>query len=754
MKGKVIGERLPRIESIAKVTGEAQYTVDLKMAGMLHGKILRSPLPHAKIKSIDISGALKLSGVYAVIASKDIPHNKFSFYQWLADKTILCMEKVRYVGDEVAAVAAIDKDTALEAIDLIKVEYKPLPAVFNVDEAMRPGAPLIWDKERNVGFNVERVFGDPDKAFRECDYVCEDRYETNQVAHCCLEVYNCIAKWDLSNRLTIWVNTQAPHTQRQEMARLLGIPIRNIRIMSSTMGGGFGSKLVTDMKLPIAAILSKKTGRPVKIENSRAEEFSTAKTRYGYTIYLKTGAKKDGRLWAREMKVIGDNGAYHDKGPATLNFSSIMFSTIYSIPNIRYEGTLVYTNKQMGTAFRGFGNPQISFACETQLDILAEKMGLDPLELRLMNANQPGQVTSCGAEITSCGMKDCMEAVAQAARWEEKRNQKGFRGIGLANMIHAGAGARFYGYNAADAFVKLSDDGTVTLITSALDMGQGAHTAMAQIVAEELGVSMKEINVVSNDTDITPYDLGSWGSRSTFMNGNAALDAARNAKKEIIAVASEMLEADPDDIVLEEGKIFVKGSSDKYSFAELGDYAVNKRGSPISGKGRFVDKLPPGYTIQQAFAKNMPTWAFATQAAEVEIDEETGEVKVLGIVAAHDTGKTINAAMAEGQIEGAIVQGIGFALMEKLILNNGKVVNDGFLDYKIPTIGDVPEIETILIETDDPYGPFGAKGIGEPGLVPTAPAIVNAIYNATGIRIKELPITPEKILRALKEKQR
>lgn len=754
MKGKVIGERFPRIESIAKVTGEAQYTVDLKMAGMLHGKILRSPLPHAKIKSIDISKALKLSGVYAVIASKDVPSNKFSFFQWLADKTILCMDKVRYVGDEVAAVAAIDKDTTLEAIDLIKVEYEPLPAVFNVDEAMRPGAPLIWDKERNVGFNVERVFGDPDKAFRECDYVCEDRYETNQVAHCCLEVYNCIAKWDLSNRLTIWVNTQAPHTQRQEMARLLGIPIRNIRIISSTMGGGFGSKLVTDMKLPIASILSKKTGRPVKIENSRAEEFSTAKTRYGYTIYLKTGAKKDGRLWAREMKVIGDNGAYHDKGPATLNFSSIMFSTIYSIPNIRYEGTLVYTNKQMGTAFRGFGNPQISFACETQLDILAEKMGLDPLELRLMNANQPGQVTSCGAEITSCGMKECMEAAVQAARWKEKRNQKGFRGIGLANMIHAGAGARFYGYNAADAFVKLSDDGTVTLITSALDMGQGAHTAMAQIVAEELGVSMKEINVVSNDTDITPYDLGSWGSRTTFMNGNAALDAARNAKKEIIAVASEMLESNPSDIILEEGKIFVKGSSDKYSFAELADYAVNKRGSLISGKGRFVDKLPPGYTIQQAFAKNMPTWAFATQVAEVEIDEETGEVKVLKIVAAHDTGKTINAAMAEGQIEGAIVQGIGFALMEKLILNNGKVVNDGFLDYKIPTIGDVPEIETILIETDDPCGPFGAKGIGEPGLVPTAPAIVNAIYNATGIRIKELPITPEKILRALKEKQR
>jgi 4-hydroxybenzoyl-CoA reductase alpha subunit len=753
MKGKVIGAALPRIDSIAKVTGEAQYTVDLKMPGMLHGQILRSPLPHAKIKSIDISKAAELKGVHAVITAEDVPLNKFSFFQWLADKTILCSDKVRYVGDEVAAVAAIDEDTAEHALDLIEVEYEPLPAVFSVEEAMRPGAPLIHDKEKNVGFRVERLFGDPDKAFEECDYICEDKYVTDQVSHCTLEVSNCIAKWDPSGRLTIWANTQAPHTQRQEVARILGIPIRNVRIINSYMGGGFGSKMVMDMKLPIAAILSKKTGRPMKIENSRAEEFSTAKTRYGYTIYIKTGAKKDGRLWAREMKVIGDNGAYHDKGPATLNFSSMMFGTLYNIPHLRYEGMLVYTNKQMGTAFRGFGNPQIAFACETQLDVLAEKMGMDPLELRLKNANQPGQVTFCGAEITSCGMKECMEATAQVIRWKEKRNQKGLRGVGLANMVHTGAGGRFYGYNATEAFVKLSDDGTVTLITSALDMGQGAHTVMAQIVAEELGISLKDINVISHDTDLTPYDLGSWGSRATFMNGNAVLEAAKNAKKEIVEVASQMLEANPDDIVLEDGKVFIKGSPDKYALAEIVDYAVNKRGAPISGRGRFVDKLPPGYTIMEAFAKNIPTFAFGTQAAEVEIDEETGQVRVLNMAAAHETGKTINTLMAEGQIEGAVVQGIGYALMEGLTLENGKVINDGFLDYKIPTIDDIPEIETILIETDDPHGPFGAKGIGEPGLVPTAAAIVNAIYNAAGIRMKDLPMTPEKILKALKEKQ-
>jgi len=753
MTWKVIGKGLPKIDSISKVTGEAQYTVDLKLPGMLYGNILRSPLPHAKIKSIDTSRAEELQGVHAVITAKDVPLNKFSFFQWLADKTILCSDKVRYVGDEVAAVAAVDEETALEALSLINVEYEPLPAVFDVEGAMNPGAPLIHDKEKNIGFHVERLFGDPDKAFEECDYICEDRYVTGQVSHCCLEVSNCIVKWDSSGRLTIWTNTQAPHTQRQEIARILGIPIRNVRIINSTMGGGFGSKLVIDMKLPIAAILSKKTGCPVRIENSRVEEFSTAKTRYSYTIYVKTGAKKDGRLWAREMKVIGDNGAYHDKGPATLNFSSMMFGTLYNIPNIRYEGNLVYTNKQMGTAFRGFGNPQIAFACETQLDVLANKIGMDPLELRLRNANQPDQMTFCGAEITSCGMKECMEAAARAIGWEEKRRGKGLRGVGLANMVHTGAGGRFYGYNAADAFIKLSDDGTVTLITPAQDMGQGAHTVMAQIVAEELGVNLEDINVISNDTDLTPYDLGSWGSRTTFMNGNAVLDAARNTKKEIITVASEMLEAIPDDIILEGGRVFVKGSSDQYSFSELADYAINRRGVPISGKGRFVDKLPSGYTIKEGFAKNIPTFAFGTQTAEVEIDEETGEVKVLKVVAAHETGTTINTLMAEGQIEGSVVQGIGYALMEGLTLKNGKVINDGFLDYKIPTIGDIPEIETILIETNDPHGPFGAKGIGEPGLVPTAPAIANAIFNAAGIMIKELPIIPEKILKALKEKK-
>jgi len=757
MKTCVVRRGLPRIDAVPKVCGEALYTVDLKLPGMLIGKILRSPHPHARIRSIDTSAAKALDGVLAVVTHEDMPDTIFSFMQFLADKHILAREKVRYVGDEVAAVAAVDADTAEKAISLVKVDYELLPPVLSIEDAMEPGAPLVHeDKESNLGFEIERLFGDPDKAFAEADYVVEGTYVTHDLAHTCLEVSNCVAKWDKKARLTVWTNTQAPHTQRQELARLLDIPRRDVRVISSYMGGGFGSKLVTDMKAPIASVLSRLTGRPVRIVNTRSEEFTTAKTRYPYTMRVKTAANKDGRIVARDLLVTGDNGAYHDKGPATINFSAMMFGTLYNVPNIRAVGRLVYTNRQMGTAFRGFGNPQMAFATESQLDELAEKMGMDPLELRMRNANQPMQTTHCGAEVDGCAMTECMEVAAERIDWEKKRNDKGRtvrRGVGLANMVHTGGGGRFYGYNSAEAFIKLSDEGTATLITSALDMGQGAHTAMAQIAAEELGLKLSDVIVLSNDTDLTPYDLGSWGSRATFMNGNAVFDAARDAREALVVAAAEMLEVEPEEILVEESKIWVKGSDEMHDIGEIVDHSVNEHGWTISGTGRFVDKLPEGYTIKSAFAKNIPCFSFGTQAVEVEVDEETGQVHVLKVVAAHETGTTINQLMAEGQIEGSVVQGIGFALMERLIHDEGRIVNDRFLDYKIPNIGDIPEIEAVCVESEGTKGPLGAKGIGEPGLVPTAPAIANAVYDAIGVRFHELPITREDVVRALKEKR-
>jgi 4-hydroxybenzoyl-CoA reductase alpha subunit len=749
----IIGKNVPRIDAITKVTGEAKYTCDLKLPAMLWGKILRSPYPHARILNIDTNKAERLIGVRAVITSRDVPKTRFSFVQTLADKQVLCHDKARYMGDEIAAVAAIDPETAEEALELIRVDYEELPAVFDPEEAMSLPAPRVHEKEGNIAYEFHKSFGDVNRAFDQCEVVCEDRYETPQVAHCCMETSNCIAQFDSNGHLNMYVNTQAPHTQRQELARILGIPEGKIRVINSHMGGGFGSKLVTDMKQAIAACLAMKTSRPVKIVNTRQEEFTTAKTRYPYIVYAKTGVTKDGRILARELKVIGDNGAYNDKGPSTLSFGSIMFNVLYDVPNTRFDGTLVYTNKQSSTAFRGFGNPQFTFATESQLDDLAVRLKMDPLELRLRNLNKSNSRTTTGATITSCGMQECMESAASAIGWKEKRQSpKKHRGIGLANMVHSGAGSRYYGFNSNDAFVKMADDGTVSVITSALDMGQGAQTIMAQIVAEELGVPMEDIRILTNDTDLTPYDLGSWGSRSTFVCGNAVRMAAKEAKRELLEVAGEMLEATPQELVVQNGLISVIGSPDiGISVAEVIRYSVSKKASSVSGKGRFIDKSAAGSDLNEGYASHIPTFCFATQAAEVEVDTETGKVNVLKIVAAHDTGTAINPMSAEGQIEGGVIQGVGFTLMEKLSVKNGRVENSSFLDYKIPTSDDIPEVEAILVETEDPAGPFGGKGIGETGLVPTAPAIANAIFDAIGVRFKELPITPEKILRALKK---
>jgi len=752
----VIGKNVPRIDSIPKVTGEARYTCDLKLPGMLWGAILRSPHPHAKILRVNLERAKGLTGVRAVITAEDVPQNRFSFIQALADKNIFCREEARYIGDEIAAVAAVDRDTAEEALQLIEVEYEPLPAVFDPEAAMAPDAPRVHDRENNIVYEFHKSFGEVDKAFELCDVVCEDRYLTHQLAHCCMETSNCIAQVDSSGGLTLYVNTQAPHTQRQELARILGLPIGKIRVVNSNMGGGFGSKLVMDMKGPIAACLSMRTNKPVKIINSRQEEFSTAKTRYPYIMDIKVGATKEGRILSRQARVIVDNGAYNDKGPSTLSFASMMFNVLYDVPNTQFDACLVYTNKQFGTAFRGFGNPQIAFATECQLDDLAKRLKMDPIELRMKNLNKPNSMTTHGARITSCGMQECMEVSAKAIGWSEKRREpKKFRGIGMANMVHSGAGSRYYGFNSNDAFVKIADDGTVTLITSALDMGQGAQTTMAQIVAEELGVKMESLKVLTNDTDLTPYDLGSYGSRATFICGNAAKLAARDARKELVFVAGEMLEANPEDLVVKNGVVHVAGSPGKsIPVAEIVQYSVSKKGSSISGRGHFVDTLASGADITAGYLTHIPTFAFATQMAEVEVDPETGKVKVLKIVAAHDTGTAINPVSAEGQIEGGVVQGFGYALMEKLSVKDGRVENISFLDYKIPNSGDIPDIETILVETEDPDGPFGAKGVGEPGLVPTAPAIVNAIYDAIGVRFKELPVTPEQVLKALRDRHR
>lgn len=667
----VLGKPLPRIDAWAKVTGEIRYLDDIRIPGMLYGKILRSPHAHARILSIDTSMARAIPGVRAVITAEDTPGIKFSFFQALADKLPLCRDKVRYAGDEVAAVAADDVETAEEAIEHITVEYEVLPAVFDPEEAMKQGAPLIHEeRESNIAFEGHKSFGDIEKGFRESDYIFEDRYVTSRVTHCCLETHGCIACFDQLGKLTILSPHQAPHTIRQEIARIMDLPLSRVRIVQTPVGGGFGQRLVTDMKEPVAAILSRLTGRAVKIVNTREEEFSTARTRYPYIVEVKTGVRKDGRIMARQARVIIDNGAYNDKGPATLNYAGECFAVLYNIPHIKYDGYGVYTNKQFGTAFRGFGNPQVTFASESQLDDIAEKLGMDPCQLRLKNANKPGDTAASGAKITSCGLIECIEKAAERSGWKEKRRKPAdpvdgrCRGIGMAAMVHTGAGGRFYGYAATDTFTKISEDGNVTVISPAVEIGQGATMVVAQITAEVLGLDPKEITVINTDTEIVPYDLGAWGSRTSFICGNAAKSAAESAKKEVMEAAAKMLDKKPEELQAKEGKIFVKDSPEVgVTFQEVAAFAVSKLGYPLSGRGRYWDPLAPQVGIDKKYGHHLPTFAFACQV--VEVDTLTGQVDVVKVTAAHDTGRTINSQMAEGQVEGSILQGLGYALSEE-----------------------------------------------------------------------------------------
>jgi 4-hydroxybenzoyl-CoA reductase alpha subunit len=753
-----IGNRRHNIESIDKALGCAKFLPDLELPRMLYGRILRSPLPHAKILNIDTSKAERLLGVKSVISAHDTPRIKFCSYLHLpGNKLPLEDEKVRFVGDEVAAVAAIDEDIAREAVELIRVDYEELSSVYDPEEAMRSGAPQIHaEAQNNISSYVKREFGNIGEGFKISDYIFENRFETSAVSHCFMETTGCVAQFDLSCNLTVWLTTQSPFHLRKQLALVLNIPMSKIRVNKLYIGGGFGGKTAL---LPVEAIcvfLAKKSGRPVKLINTREEQFATGRMRYPMIIELKTGVKRDGSLIARQARVITDNGAYDNKGASITASTCGRFVQLYKVPNVKYEAYVVFTNKQMGEAFRGRGGPQGVFAIECQMDIIAEGLGIDPAELRLKNANLPGEINPAGNRITSCALKECIEKVVYESGWKEKRNKpRDNRGIGIACLIHTGGGAALYGKgNFSGAIVRLNEDGTFNLMTGETDVGQGSDTALAQIAAEVLKVPMESIRVITGDTEITPASLGTWGSRVTYTGGNAVLAAARDMRRQMFAVASEMLETNIEDLEAKNGRVFVKAMEERWvTIIEIADECFKKKGIPLVGRGYFVDKNVIPVDSQTGYGNPYPTWAFGCQAVEVEVDPETGKVSITKVVAAHDLGKAINPMGAEGQIEGAVVQGIGYALLEGLKWENGRIVNPSFRDYKLPTFSDIFPITILLVESNDPDGPFGAKGVAEAGIVPTAAAVANAIYNAVGVRINSLPMTPEKILFALRRQR-
>jgi 4-hydroxybenzoyl-CoA reductase subunit alpha len=736
---RYIGRDLPRLDAPAKVTGRAVYTGDMQLPGMLHGKLLRSAVPHARILHIDTSRALALRGVKAVITGKDtpgIPYGNWRLVPQTQDEHPLAMDRVRFIGDEVAAVAAIDLDTAEEAIHLIQVDYEELPAHFDVDAALAPGAALIHDDGRltsNVSLERKIDYGDLEAAFEAADYVREDRFTVQAVSHAYLEPCTTLAEADPEGRITLWTSTQTPYIVQCLLASTLGIPENHVRVIKPFVGGGFGGKMELRPWDFCAALLARMTGRPVRFTLTRAEELATGRRRHPMKIRSKVGFKRDG-------------GAYNSMGPTATFLVGNFGAMLYRYPAYRYRGYHVYTNKPPAGAMRGFGAPQALFAAESQMNMAAEELGIDPIDLRLKNAMVPGDVIPGVATISSCGFVESLRKVAEMTRWREKRKAlprgQGI-GVGCYSFISGGVFNWFntrYPFSSAE--VRAFDDGTVHLLTMASDIGQGSDTVLRQILAEELGISVERIRLTSADTAMTPKaDLGSWGSRVTLMAGNAVLQAARRVKEQLASVVSARFDLNViHEVAFGGDRVFVKARPDRgLEFGQAVHMAVRaNRGEAVIGRG--------GYTPRDKGLVS-PAFSFGAQVAEVSVDEETGLIRVEKMTTAHDCGTVINPMSVEGQLEGSVHMGLGYALCEQFVMRDGHTLNTTFLDYKIATAEDMPPGESFCVETFEPEGPFGAKEAGEGLASPTAPAIADAVYHATGFRCLDLPITPEKVLR-------
>jgi 4-hydroxybenzoyl-CoA reductase alpha subunit len=754
----VVGRRLPMVDAAPKVTGAAQFTDDLMLPGMLHGKILRSPFPHAKILNVDVSKALSLPGVKGVATGKDIPDRQYGIVPKARDEYALAKDKVRYIGDEVAAVCAIDLEIAEEAVDLIEVEYEELPAVFDPRDAIKEGAPIIHEGvANNTSFAIRKEFGDVEKAFAESDLVSEDTFYSQPVNHAPMEPHAAVAQYDqLTGQVTVWSSTQIPFFLRRNLSATLQIPESKVRVIKPKVGGGFGQKIDMYAKDFCAAWFAMKTGRPVKFVYERDEVFICTRQRHPMYLTVKTGMTKDGTILAQQFLAHADGGGYNSTAPTMIALSCFFLMVPYHVPNLLYEGYHVYTNKPVGGAMRGHGIPQARFAVERQLDLMSERFNLDPAEVRFKNSVKAGEPHPGGFVINSCGFAESVQEAAKAIGWKEKRGKLPFgRGVGLGGAAFP-SGVSNMSHISSGAVVQVGRDGAVNVLSGAADIGQGAETVIAQIVAEELGVGIEDIRVTAADTGTTPLDPGTFGSGVTVRAGNAARIAAESVKKKLFECIADELEANPLDLEAKGGKIFVKGSPDmNISFPKaLKIYQYRDLPMPLVGRASWMADTKEPTTLFTEPGNFSPSYSFMTQAAEVEVDTTTGKVKVIKMVTAHDCGRPINPMLVEGQLEGSICGGMGQALYEHVITEDGQVMNPSFLDYGFPTALEVPEMESVDIETNDPVGPFGAKEAGEGTQLSPAPAIVNAIYDAIGVNFNELPVTPEKVLKALEEKKK
>jgi len=806
------------VDAAEKTTGTGKYTDDLSLPGMLIGKILHSPYPHARIKSIDTSRAEKLDGVITVVVGHDAPKT-YGILPVGHDEYPLALDKVRYVGDNVACVVATNEATAEKALELIDVDYEVLPAYFDPEESMKAGTDLIHDhKTHNLEKDYHHAFGDPDKGFAEADEIAEARFIANEVTHAAMEPHSTLASFEIDphtgkpGRLTVWSSTQVPYYLQHKLSLVLDMPMQQIRVIKPLVGGGFGGKSEVIPLEIIAAVAARKAQAPVKITYTREEVFWAHRGRPRTIVDLKTGVTKDGRITAVKARVVQDGGAYCSYGVVTILYSGALLGALYDIPNIQYDGYRVLTNKPACGAMRGHGTVNVRFAFESQLDELAARIGMDPAEIRQRNLLQPPCITVNGLRVQSYGLPECIEKTVERSGWKDRKGKlpKG-RGLGIACSHYVSGAANSIirsDMPHSTVNIKIDRDGGVVVYTGASEIGQGSDTMTAQITAETLGCSLSRVRVIAADTDLTPIDIGSYSSRVTFMAGNATLRAAQEVKKLIAAAAAKKMVCEADDLIFRndtverknghkvsevhvvtaapgslpraesrgqaeqssaatvsghvEGQILrgslqqkrkEEGPKDRMSFEEAVVAAIDFHGA-LTGTGSYAP--PPearGGKHKGAGVGPSPAYSYSAQVAEVSVDEETGEVTVHKVWAAHDCGRALNPVSVEGQIIGSVWMGMGQALTEEMVWKDGMLMNPGLLEYRSPSAVESPSIDPIIVESIDPEGPFGAKECSEGSLAATIPAISNAIYDAVGVRLHESPFTPERVLAAIRAKK-
>jgi 4-hydroxybenzoyl-CoA reductase subunit alpha len=763
----VVGKPFRKVDARAKCVGQTKFADDIVLPRMLYCKLLRSHLPHALIKSIDVSKALALPGVFAVVTGKDFPI-PYGILPVSQDEHALSVDKVRFIGDPVAAVAAIDEDVAFDAMNLIEVEYEPLETISSIDEAVLIDEPRIHDygDSGNIHKKVSLEFGNVEDGFAEADLVREDTFFYEGNTHLPLEQHAAVAHFDSDGKITLWSSTQTPHYVHRALAKVLGLPASHIRVIATPNGGGFGGKSDPFNHEVVVCKLSMLTGRPVKVTLTREEVFYCHRGRHPVLMRVKTGVKNDGAITAMHFQSYLDGGAYGSYGVASTFYTGALQTVTYDVPRYKFQGLRTFTNKAPCGPKRGHGTPQPRYALEVHLDKIAEQLKLDPVEIRRRHLVAPDSVTANYLRIGSMGLGQCIDKVVEGSRWHERfswdqanRKLPFGKGIGIACSSYiCGAGLPIYWNNMPQSGVQLRLDrqGGVCVMCGSTDIGQGSDSILAYIVAEILGIDPFDIRVITADTDLTPVDLGSYSSRVTLMTGNAAIQAAERARELLVLAVAEKLGVPIENLSLAERRVFdVENPEVGISFAEAVVLAESKFGT-IGTVGSYKPPRSPGKYKGSGVGPS-PAYSYSAAVAEVDVNPDTGIVVVERIWIAHDIGRSINPMLVMGQVEGSVYMGLGEILMEEMAYRENRNVVHKFpslLEYKSPTTMEMCDVKTYLIEDPDPNGPYGAKEVGQGPLLPVPPAVANAVYNAVGVRIDEVPITPEKVMRALKDKAR